>query len=310
MLTCPSCGTELPVGAMFCGECGRAITAADQRGGRVQEPRQRADGPGERAPDPGKPSVEPASSVAEAEPRPSPLVCEQCGAPMGENDIFCGECGHVSRTASEGFGSRDTVLIEPVIPLETGAVPVEQPAPRVDRPPRAAPPAPVVPSAPVAPPAPAVPPAPVAPPAPVVPSAPVAPSAPIERAPADEPDADLERTRIVDRSRSGVRFVLQFSTGESSTVYGTGLIGRNPRPEPGEYFDQLIRVLDPSRSVSKTHLEFGQEAGVFWVLDRYSGNGTVLREPDSEPVRCVPERRYRIQRGTRVEIGEQFFVVS
>jgi predicted component of type VI protein secretion system len=110
--------------------------------------------------------------------------------------------------------------------------------------------------------------------------------------------------------RNGQRFVLQFSTGESVTVYGSGLIGRNPRPEPGEYFDQIVRVLDTGRSVSKTHLEFGQEGGVFWVKDRFSGNGTVLNEPDAEPRRCDPDKRVRVLRGSRVEIGEQFFVVS
>jgi predicted component of type VI protein secretion system len=62
--------------------------------------------------------------------------------------------------------------------------------------------------------------------------------------------------------------------------------------------------------VSKTHLEFGQAAGKFWISDRYSGNGTVVREPDSTPKRCDPGKRYRIARGTRVTIGEQFFVVS
>ena len=126
------------------------------------------------------------------------------------------------------------------------------------------------------------------------------------------PDAahdDIEATRIVRRA-SGDRFVLQFSTGESFTVHGTGLIGRNPKPEPGEYFDQLVRVLDTGKSVSKTHLEFGQEAGAFWVNDRFSGNGTVLREPETSARRAEAGRRYRIVRGTRVDIGEQFFVVS
>ena len=140
-----------------------------------------------------------------------------------------------------------------------------------------------------------------------------APAAPAAEVPA-VPDAaaahdDIEATRIVRRA-SGDRFVLQFSTGESFTVHGTGLVGRNPKPEPGEYFDQLVRVLDTGKSVSKTHLEFGQEAGAFWVNDRFSGNGTVLREPETSARRAEAGRRYRIVRGTRVDIGEQFFVVS
>lgn len=105
-------------------------------------------------------------------------------------------------------------------------------------------------------------------------------------------------------------FVLQFSTGESFTVTGTGLIGRSPKPEPGEFFDRLVQIADPGRSVSKTHLEFGQESGRFWIKDRFSGNGTVFREPELKPIRCRPDHRYSISRGTRVDLGEQFFVVS
>jgi len=121
---------------------------------------------------------------------------------------------------------------------------------------------------------------------------------------------ELEQTLITARRDLGDRFVLQFSTGESVTVFGTGLLGRNPIPQPGEYFDQLVAISDPGKSVSKTHLEFGQEGGAFWVSDRYSGNGSVVREPDAAPRRLVAGRRYRIVRGSRVDIGEQFFVVS
>jgi len=121
---------------------------------------------------------------------------------------------------------------------------------------------------------------------------------------------DLEATRLVADPASGTRYVLQFSTGESVTVAGSGLVGRNPTMQPGEYVDQLVPIFDASKSVSKTHLEFGQEAGRFWVSDRYSTNGSVIRQPDAEPRRCDAGRRYFIARGTRVDVGEQFFVVS
>ena len=127
--------------------------------------------------------------------------------------------------------------------------------------------------------------------------------------PEDLPD-EVESTRIVPHPMGSERFVLQFSTGESFTVYGSGLVGRSPKPEPGEYFDQLVRIIDASRSVSKTHLEFGQESGSFWVKDRFSGNGTIIREPEAHPLRCRPDRRYRLVRGSRVDLGEQFFIVS
>lgn len=125
-------------------------------------------------------------------------------------------------------------------------------------------------------------------------------------APAD----DVESTRIVPRREVGESFILQFSTGESFTVQGSGLVGRAPTPQPGEAIELLVRILDPGRSVSKTHLEFGQDDGHLWVADRWSGNGTIVKAPSQEVRRAEPGKRVRVPRGTRVEIGEQFFIVS
>ncbi|MDR6904506.1 hypothetical protein J2X63_000192 [Agromyces sp. 3263] len=105
-------------------------------------------------------------------------------------------------------------------------------------------------------------------------------------------------------------FVLAFSTGETRTVFGTGLIGRKPLPQPGERFDHLVQIADGSLSVSKTHLEFGEHEGVLWIADRFSGNGTIVRRPDDGAVRCEPGRRYLVPRGSRVELAEQSFVVA
>lgn len=324
-MTCTYCTTELPAGAMFCGECGRAVVAESaEKPARTSSarPRRRVSAPG-GSPSPvreavvvevaakamppskfavssqtaaAKPAVslnpsaadvdatraEPGAAVTSAagphshtsESAVVDLVtrCKQCNAELGSDDIFCGECGYVTRSASRNFSRpRDTAIIQ--------AAQVERDA--------------------------------------MTAAASLARS---EEASAPEPEwglgdsgdalEDVEATRIVAQRRTGARFVLQFSTGESFTVYGSGLVGRNPHPEPAEYFDHIVRVLDPSRSVSKTHLEFGQESGAFWIKDRFSGNGSIVREPEGDPVRCQPDRRYRVVRGTRVDIGEQFFVVS
>ena len=105
-------------------------------------------------------------------------------------------------------------------------------------------------------------------------------------------------------------FVLQFSTGETISALGTGLIGRRPLPQPTERVDILVQINDLGRSVSKSHLEFGQHDGEFWVSDRYSGNGTIIRRPDAVAVRCEPGRRYLVPRGSRVEIADQFFILN
>ncbi|GAA1944536.1 zinc-ribbon domain-containing protein [Agromyces allii] len=105
------------------------------------------------------------------------------------------------------------------------------------------------------------------------------------------------------------RFVLRFGTGEVRVVFGTGLVGRRPLAQPGESFDHLVTIDDPSRSVSKTHLEFGTHDGTLWVADRFSANGTTVRRAD-DVIRCEPGRRYLVSSGTVVELAEQSFTVS
>ena len=318
-MNCTHCGTVLPAGALFCGECGRSLAvvkpSAPEPASVQQTPLQRAtvaqSAPVRWVEDPVTGSAleqeteadlqadaEPEADEIDVEVGPGDVRCEQCQAIMGRDDIFCGECGFVSRSITRAFSSDFTG--------ETRQVDLTRPDPDAVIPS----PESVVPVALTAPPMPATPPAPRAPRTEPAPPAPRV-STPRSFLPPDDTDDidDLEATRIVSRV-SGNRFVLQFSTGESFTVHGSGLIGRNPQPEPGEFFDHLIRVLDTGKSVSKTHLEFGQESGAFWLKDRFSGNGTIIREPDISARRAEPDRRYRVVRGTRIDIGEQFFVIS
>lgn len=104
-------------------------------------------------------------------------------------------------------------------------------------------------------------------------------------------------------------FTLLFSTGEQVEASGPGLVGRNPVPAPGEDGRQIVRIVDPLLSVSKTHLEFGEESGNFWICDRNSGNGTVIFVPGQDPRRAVPGERYAVPRGTRIQLGDEFFDV-
>jgi hypothetical protein len=224
--------------------------------------------------------------------------------------MFCGECGTtvaVPKLVEPVTRSRpgDTAIIQPLVPaavrpIAPAAAPAEPPAAPVE-----------VPAVPVAPPTTPIPQITVPRPLPMPPGVDAAP-APAAPAPVPQDDDhdDLEATRLVRNRQGGERFVLQFSTGENSTVFGSGLIGRNPVLQPGEYVDQLVTIVDPGKSVSKTHLEFGQTNGVFWVSDRFSANGTVVRQPDARPQRLDSGKRQPVTRGTRIDIGEQFFVVS
>ncbi|MBW8871159.1 MAG: hypothetical protein JF618_02955 [Leifsonia sp.] len=105
-------------------------------------------------------------------------------------------------------------------------------------------------------------------------------------------------------------YTLSFSTGDVVEVTGSGLVGRRPITQPGEHVDQVVVVSDPGRSVSKTHLEFGLEGDELWICDRYSGNGTIAHPLGGVARQCEAGRRYRVTRGTRVEIGDNWFDVS
>ncbi len=369
-MSCRYCGTELPDGALFCGECGRAVTVGQERGVATAVPGPADNDPvndfdgedwDEELPAPastGFSIADLAFSAPEAASGPGHVEghdhvlpegtaldeqdvlarCPQCGEPMTDGDVFCGECGFVVRTVAPPAGSGsdaasddrsvadvapsvivnsdETSEVEPYVfgaldalagvssqPADPSsddgvrevpahladAVPVVDADPDIDGgPPRFSLPM----SQPV-----------VSPRARPIPD-------PFPWGSAVTAGEDIEATRLMAEPASASRFVLQFSTGESVTVLGSGLVGRNPSMQPGEYVDQLVPIFDAGKSVSKTHLEYGQESGRFWVGDRYSTNGTTIRQPDAEPRRAEPGRRYFIARGTRVDIGEQFFVVS
>jgi hypothetical protein len=145
--------------------------------------------------------------------------------------------------------------------------------------------------------------------APVVTQAPAAPVVPGESA-GQEPDGSEPSLGASPVARPVPAFVLTFTTGEVITVSGDGLIGRRPMPQPGESFAHLVQIVDRGLSVSKTHLEFGEHEGGLWVADRFSSNGTVVRRPGEDGLRCEPGRRVLVPRGSRVEIGEQAFTVA
>jgi Double zinc ribbon/FHA domain len=310
-VTCSYCGTELPSGAMFCGECGQSTGARPAHPGPDQpetalesETKSEPEPATDIAPAPGSDATQGSSLEPEViDLTGDDVVCTQCGQRFEESDIFCPECGFVRAHLGSARGPNDTVAYDPFpwgLPRST-----ERASAHVHVP--SAPPDSVsVTEAPE----PAHPRLVTAIPVDREAAAPLE-SAHPETGPGSEFDfVDVEKTRILSRSARGERFVLQFSTGESVTVFGTGMVGRHPVSEPGEFFDTFVAIVDPGKSVSKTHLEFGQDGGHFWVTDRFSGNGTVTREPDSQPIRCDPGKRYRIVRGTRVNIGEQFFIVS
>lgn len=311
-MTCRFCGTALPVDALFCGECGRTVVAPTAKRRVLPEIMFSAKPEKGSAKEPTPRAV----AVADGE-----YSCPQCAAPIDEDDVFCGDCGFVLTSSylsapSDALGdSRATAVVDSFVPM--AAEPGAGPDSESDGEPESESESESEPEA-----------AAEAEPLPFLePELPTSEPEAVEtgatpkyvrtapdpfpwgQSPRSAP-VDLEATRAVAGPHAEERFVLQFSTGESVTVQGAGLVGRNPASQPGEFVDHLVTVFDAGKSVSKTHLEFGQESGRFWVSDRFSTNGSIVRQPDADPKRCEPGRRYFVARGTRVDIGEQFFVIS
>ncbi|MGY4642924.1 RDD family protein [Cellulomonas sp. URHB0016] len=94
---------------------------------------------------------------------------------------------------------------------------------------------------------------------------------------------------------------IELSDGRLLTIERTALVGRNPAADVDV---QLVRVVDPDRSVSKTHLQIGVELGGVWIADRGSTNGTVVTLPDGAQVVCGADQQVRLRVGSTVTFGD------
>jgi uncharacterized RDD family membrane protein YckC len=99
---------------------------------------------------------------------------------------------------------------------------------------------------------------------------------------------------------------LAMSDGRRVVIEGVALVGRNPSAAVDV---QLVRVVDPGRSVSKTHLQVAVSASGVWVADRGSTNGTVVTLPDGGQVVCPVDHPVRLRAGSTVRFGDCSFVV-
>lgn len=97
---------------------------------------------------------------------------------------------------------------------------------------------------------------------------------------------------------------LTFSDGKRLTLTETVLIGRNPRPSSHEVIGELVRVSDPGRSVSKTHVLIGVDEEGVWVVDRASTNGTIVTLADGQQIICSAHQVVRIPEGAVVSFGD------
>jgi pSer/pThr/pTyr-binding forkhead associated (FHA) protein len=83
---------------------------------------------------------------------------------------------------------------------------------------------------------------------------------------------------------------------------GAAVIGRNPAT-PAQWPDAtLIPVIDPEKSVSKTHAAFELDGEALWLHDLNSTNGVVLVDADGD-VEVQPGNRQAVPDDARVHLG-------
>nr|WP_271911585.1 hypothetical protein [Pontimonas sp.] len=112
------------------------------------------------------------------------------------------------------------------------------------------------------------------------------------------------------KATSPVRFLLKFDSGLTFTVGETpGIIGVKPLPEEPEEGRQRLFLDDDTDTVAPEHLEFGVKRGVFWVKDLKTVAGTVVEEPGSPALQCIPYDVYPLVRGSQVRMGNVVFTL-
>ena len=124
------------------------------------------------------------------------------------------------------------------------------------------------------------------------------------------PEPAVSETVAPEPTHTVRPYMLIFSTGERAQVVGRGLIGRMPVASAGDTWDHLIVVNDPSKTVSKTHLQVEARPEGLLVTDLASANGTVVSMPGIAAERLAPQERVILTPGATVGIGDQSFTIE
>jgi uncharacterized RDD family membrane protein YckC len=98
--------------------------------------------------------------------------------------------------------------------------------------------------------------------------------------------------------------------GRRIALEGLVLLGRNPQPKAGEEDAQLIKIADETRTVSKSHLAVGVDAGGVYVVDRGSTNGSTVSTTNGMSSRCRAGEMVRVGDGAIVSIGDHWLEIT
>lgn len=117
--------------------------------------------------------------------------------------------------------------------------------------------------------------------------------------------ADFDR----DRRPLDEGWMVVLDDGREIEISGLVLLGRNPQPRAGEEDAQLIKVVDETRTVSKSHLTLGVDGNGMYVMDRGSTNGSTVTDQDGSSHPCLAGDLVAVHPGTVVSFGDHWLEV-
>lgn len=142
----------------------------------------------------------------------------------------------------------------------------------------------------------------------------LAPAPPVlapRRAPAPPPPPTPSAPPAPTRaSHPSPRVAVLIAGDERVVITTTALLGRNPVPAAGTTVGTIVRVMDMSRSVSKTHAKLTWDGEVLSVEDHGSTNGTTLRRADGTAVPCPPGTPVLALPGDTLQLGDKAYFVE
>jgi predicted component of type VI protein secretion system len=113
---------------------------------------------------------------------------------------------------------------------------------------------------------------------------------------------DNDETRVVT-GRHAATWRLVLPDNRQVTVSGAIFLGRNPS-SAGRENATVLAVIDPNKSVSKTHAVIDGDGESMWVTDLNSTNGTVVIRLDGTEILVEPNERTQVSPGDSVLLGE------
>jgi hypothetical protein len=97
---------------------------------------------------------------------------------------------------------------------------------------------------------------------------------------------------------------LQFDDGQRMRVEGTLVVGRDPAQIDVRPHAERIAVVDPGKSVSKTHALFELDDGALTITDLHSTNGVAIVDADGAETVLPGGGTHALRVGARVYLGD------